>query len=95
MAYILYDASLTGLFKLIIILMVVYGVYVFITRYILPVLVQNYIRNFQQRFFEENPHLQEKMKQKKEGEITIERVESGAPPIKANDEEYIDFEEIK
>lgn len=89
------EASLTGVARLIIIILVVYVIYSLIVRYILPALVKKSVRNFQERFFNENPHLRTNAEQKKEGDISIRRSDDIKARQMYNNAEDTDYEEIK
>jgi hypothetical protein len=91
----IFQASLTGLFRLIMYFLLIYVVFAALTRYIFPLLLRGYLSNFRKRFESENPDLFENEK-KKEGEIKISHIESAQANKKAvSDEDYIDYEEIK
>jgi hypothetical protein len=92
---IIYEASLTGVARLIFIIIVIYAVYSLIVRYILPALVKKSVKNFQEKFFEENPHLRKETEQKKEGEISIRRTGDIKARHMYNNAEDTDYEEIK
>ena len=96
MQLIIYEASATGLFKLILILTVVYAVYKIITRLILPAIMQKYIKDFQQHFTEQNQHQRNNQAQKKEGEVSISFIDKDKNKARNPDDvEYVDYEEIK
>ncbi|HPT13354.1 MAG TPA: hypothetical protein PK796_01095 [Bacteroidales bacterium] len=89
------EASLTGIARLIFILIVIYAVYSLIVRYILPALVKKTVRNFQEKFFEENPNLRKDADRGKEGEISIRRTDDVKARQMYNNAEETDYEEIK
>ena len=96
MQIIIYEASIPGLFRLIIVLTVVYVVYKIITRLIVPSLMQKYIKDFQQRYTEQNGYQSNNHVQKKEGEVSITYVDKENNRVrKPDDGDYVDFEEIK
>lgn len=96
MQYIIYEASITGIFRLILILTVVYAVYKIITRLVVPALMKKYIRDFQQRYTEQNKYQPNSPVQKKEGEVSITFVDKDKNRTRTPDDgEYVDFEEIK
>jgi hypothetical protein len=89
------QASLTGLFRLIIIFFLIYIVFATLTRYIFPILLHSYLQNFSKRFNAENPDLFQQP-DKKEGEVKINNIPDTPVQRKpAQDDEYIDYEEIK
>lgn len=89
------QASLTGLFRLIIIFFIIYIVFATLTRYVFPLLLRNYLQNFSKRFNADNPDLFQQQ-DKKEGEVKIKNIPDA--PLKRNhslDDEYVDYVEIK
>jgi hypothetical protein len=96
MQLIIYEASFSGLFRLLLILTVVYAVYKIITRLIVPALMKKYIKNFQQRYTEQNQYQRNSPVQKKEGEVSITFVDKDKNKARNPDDgEYVDYEEIK
>lgn len=93
--FLVFDASLTGLGRMIVIIIVIYVIYSLVVRYILPALVRKSVKNFQEKFFEENPHLRKDDEQKKEGGITIRRTDDAKTQKIYNDAEDTEYEEIK
>jgi hypothetical protein len=92
---IIYESSITGLFRFILILFFVYIGYTLLIRYIIPLLLKSTMRNFQQKFHDENPQFRNPQP-KKEGEVTIEYVEEKSKNQKAQSEDdYVDYEEVK
>jgi flagellar basal body-associated protein FliL len=94
---IIHEASVTGLFRLILIVLTVYVVYTLLIRYIFPSLLRKYVTDFQKQFTGENQHRQEEQNPKKEGEISIKYINkdkntTNNPP---DDGDYVDYEEIK
>ena len=96
MQLIIYEASFSGLFRLLLILTVVYAVYKIITRLIVPALMKKYIKDFQQRYTEQNQQQRNSQAQKKEGEVSITFVDKDKNKVhNPDDGEYVDYEEIK
>jgi len=93
---IIHEASVTGLFRLILIIFIVYAVFSFIARYIIPSMMRKYVNDFQKNFTQENQRSQEEQARKKEGEISIKYVDKDKDPThNPDDGEYVDYEEIK
>lgn len=88
------EASFTGLFRLIMIILIVYFVYSLLVRIIIPSVMRKTVQNFQKQFFEENPEAKESMK-KKEGEVSIKYVNKEKDKKDVDDDDYVDYEEIK
>lgn len=88
------QASLSGLFRLIIIFFIIYVVFAALTRYVFPILLRNYLQNFSKRFNAGNPDLFQQQ-DKKEGEVKINNIPNTPAKRKhAQDDEYVDYEEI-
>ena len=95
MQNLIFESSITGLFRLILIIFLIYTVFSLLVRYILPQLVRNSVRNLYNRNHDENVGSRENIPNK-EGEVTIEYIdEKTRHPKKNSDDEYVDFEEIR
>jgi hypothetical protein len=91
----IFQASLTGLFRLIMYFLLIYVVFATLTRFVFPLLLRGYLNNFRKRYESENPDLFDNEK-KKEGDIKISHINTTQASKKSSaDEEYIDYEEIK
>lgn len=65
-------------------------------RFIIPSVVKRQLNKFQQRFYEQNPHVTRHDEHKKEGEVTIKYVNRDKTNSRPNnDEDFVDYEEIK
>jgi hypothetical protein len=96
MNLIIQEASLNGVFRLILIVLIIYYAFSFLMRYILPMVMRKYVNDFQKQFTQENRHSQEEMNRKKEGEVSIKFVDKDKNKSQHPDEgEYVDYEEIK
>ena len=93
---IIQEASLTGVFRLILIVLIIYYAFSFLIRYVLPLVMRKYVNDFQKQFTQENQRAQDEMNQKKEGEISIKFVDKDKNKSQHPDDgEYVDYEEIK
>jgi hypothetical protein len=93
---IIQEASLTGIFRLILIVLIIYYAFSFIMRYVVPSLMRKYVNDFQKQFTEENKRSQDEMNRKKEGEVSIKFVDKDKNKSQHPDDgEYVDYEEIK
>ncbi|MEI6748672.1 MAG: DUF4834 family protein [Bacteroidales bacterium] len=91
----IFQASLTGLFRLIMYFLLIYVVISALTRYIFPLLLRGYLNNIRKRFESENTD-QSYREKKKEGEIKISHINASQSTKKSSsDDDYIDYEEIK
>ena len=91
---IIYQASISGLFDILLIIVVVYWVFSFLMRRILPLFIRKYVNNFQNQFSQDQQPKEDN--RKKEGEISIKYVEKDKSPThNPDDGEYVDYEEIK
>jgi len=96
MHQIINEASFTGLFRLILIVLTVYLVYSLIIRIVLPSLMRKYVNDFQKRYSQQNQPTRNDFDQKKEGEISITYINKDKNNSQAADSgEYVDYEEIK
>lgn len=96
MNLIIQEASLTGVFRLILIVLIIYYAFSFLMRYVLPRVMRKYVNDFQKQFTEENRRSQEEMIKKKEGEVSIKFVDKDKNTSQHPDDgEYVDYEEIK
>jgi hypothetical protein len=96
MQTIIHEASITGLFRLILIIVTVYAVYTIFIRFIIPAVMRKYLKDFQQRFTEQNQRERNSQPLKKEGDISISFVDKDKKNSRNPDDgEYVDFEEIK
>lgn len=86
---------MSGLLKLIIILLSFYLFFRLFTIYIAPLLVKLFIKRVQKKFFNQNPEMNPDLRPKK-GKITIHRMkdkkDNEIPPDLGD---YIDYEELK
>jgi len=90
------QASLTGVFRLILIVLFIYYAFSFLMRHILPLVMRKYVNDFQKQFTQENERSQEEMNKKKEGEVSIKFVDKDKNKSQHPDDgEYVDYEEIK
>ncbi|MEA5109860.1 MAG: hypothetical protein VB072_05475 [Lentimicrobium sp.] len=84
-----------GLLRFFLIIFSIYLTFRVLTTYIFPWLVKRSVRKYQERFYEQNPHLKPDQP-RKDGQVTIEKVgreESGNVP--ENIGEYTEYEDIK
>jgi uncharacterized membrane protein len=88
-------ASLTGMVRLIGIILLIYFIYNLIMRLIVPNIIKNQLNNLQQQFNNQNQPASNQ-KKGKEGDISIEFVNREKEPVTKHDMgEYVDYEEIK
>lgn len=92
-------ASLPGLVKtILIILLVWYGVKI-LSRLFAPFLVKYVAKKAEQKFGQQFGQFQQQQQQqntrKKEGEISIDKMPNQGKPSNKNVGEYVDFEEIE
>jgi hypothetical protein len=87
-----------NLFRLILTFVLIYLAFRVITMYLLPTLIKWYLKRFQRKFYEQNPHLrQEKEVHKKGSTRVIIQEDQKKTDKNLTDDigEYIDYEEIK
>ncbi len=74
-------------------IILIYLLFRIAVRYLFPFLVKWYLKRFQQRFYEQNPHIRNNEKTSPDGKVHIKR----PGRQKKNDKdigEYINFEEV-
>ena len=86
-------ASVTGLIKVILIIMLIYYGVKILSRLFAPYLVKYVAKKAEQRFGQQFGGFQKPEQQKKEGEITIDKMPKSKTSNK-NVGEYVDYEEI-
>jgi hypothetical protein len=91
----IYESSLTGVFKVLLIILCIYFIYNIFVRFFLPHLLRQSIKSFQNRFENNGTWQDQKGPVKKEGEITIEPVEKQSQNGNSSAGEYVDYEEVK
>lgn len=88
------QASMTGLVRLLLIILIIYAIYRILARYVFPFAVRYYLKRMEREFYNRNPHLRDEPK-KKEGDVTIEQ-QPGKTKGKISDDtgEYVDYQDI-
>jgi uncharacterized membrane protein YciS (DUF1049 family) len=83
---------IVGFVRTLIIIGVIYFIIRLFTRYLLPLLLENKIKDMQKKVREQEE--QRKRTGKQEGEVTIEYNQQKNNTSNRNEGEYIDFEEV-
>ena len=91
----IYESSLTGVFKVLLIILCIYFIYNIFIRYFLPHLLRQSIKSFQNRFENDENRRQQRAPQKKEGEVTIEEVDLKSRNGNESAGEYVDYEDVR
>ncbi len=90
----IYPTSISGLFDLILVLLITYYAFSFFFRYLVPIMLKNFVQSQQQKY--NAPDTQSRAQQKREGEVTIQYKEEQERKGKSGtDDEYVDYEEVK
>ena len=74
---------------------VIYFAFRLIGKYLLPLIIKYYIKRFQQKFYQQNPHINP---DRKEGQTNIDFSQKRKSNRKTNADaigEYVDFEELE
>jgi len=79
--------------KIFIFIIVVYYLIKWLVKMILPHVIKQQMDKFQDQFSQQNPDFQQK-KHRREGSVRVEKVPQKPEPSK-NDDDYVDYEEIK
>lgn len=80
-----------GLFRTVIIIVIIYFGLRFIKRYVMPTLIDKGVKNMQQKM--QNQQRQQQPK-RPEGEVTIEKNRSNDNASAKSKGDYVDFEEV-
>jgi hypothetical protein len=88
-----------NLLKIITTFLVIYLIFRIVTMYVFPALIRWYLKRFQRKFYEQNPHLRNQEQSKGSGSrnriiVNEEPVKDGKNPSNEIGE-YVDYEEIK
>ncbi|KFB00289.1 hypothetical protein IA57_11400 [Mangrovimonas yunxiaonensis] len=86
-------ASLTGVLRVILIILLVYYGLKILSRIFAPVLVKYVAKKAEERFGAANSQYQGQKREEREGEVTIDKVPNTKTSNK-NVGEYVDYEEI-
>jgi uncharacterized ion transporter superfamily protein YfcC len=82
--------------RLILIILLIYAIFSFIMRYVVPSLMRKYVNDFQKQFTGQNQRTNQEENLKKEGEVSITYVEKDKNKThNPDDADYVDYEEIK
>jgi hypothetical protein len=96
MHQIIYEASVTGIIRLLLVIFIVYIIYNLFMRIIFPSVMRKYVSDIQKQFNPENQRTQQEQNRKKEGEVSIKFVNKDKSTTNNPDDgEYVDYEEVK
>jgi len=85
---------MVGFIRTLVVILIVYYVFKLFNKYILPLILENKIRQMQENNFERNRR--QNQTRRNEGDVIINhRAEKGAGKHTTDDGEYVDFEEIE
>lgn len=87
-----HEASIQGLFRVILIIVLIYYVFKLLGRYVFPYLLKNYINKQQQKY---GQYQQQDEPQHKEGEVYIKKNPNKGKQKDIDDGEYVDYEEVE
>ncbi len=80
--------GLVGFFRTVLILLAVYYTYKFLTKYVFPLMLKNYINKVSRKQQRENAF------QREEGDVTIQYGRKNNKKVDKDKGEYIDYEEV-
>ncbi len=86
--------SITGFFRMMLYILVIYMLVRFFTRLLLPVVMEDYVKTEKRRIDREREAYY-KAEKKKEGKISIDPGSSRRGKRKGMEGEYVDYEEVK
>jgi len=84
---------LTNFIRTLVIIVVIYYAFRFISRYVFPLLLDKGIKNMQNKVYEQQRQSQRSTRPP--GEVTVENNSSQGRSVKQNRGEYVDFEEVE
>lgn len=83
-----------GLLRFLVIAISIYLFFRVLTGYVLPWILKFWLKRFQKRFYDQNPHIR-KDKNYQEGRVTIKKVkEDESANIPDNFGDYVDYEDV-
>ena len=85
---------MVGLFRTLLIFATVYVIIRFLARYVLPLLLGKFIEKKVSQM-QSTASANSSSKQRREGEVTIDKSSGGSKKFSKNTGDYVDFEEIK
>jgi hypothetical protein len=85
--------SIAMFFKIFIFVIGIYYLTKWLVKAILPHVIKSQMDNFQDQFNQQNSNAQQK-RQRREGSVRVEKVPQKPEPSR-NDDDYVDYEEIK
>jgi cytoskeletal protein RodZ len=85
--------SIAMFLRILILIIVVYYLIKWLVKMILPHVIKQQMDQFQDQFNQQNSNSQQK-RQRREGSVRVEKVPQKPEPSK-NDDDYVDYEEIK
>ena len=84
-----------GLLRFLVIVIFIYLFFRVLTVYVFPWIIQLWLKRFQKRFYDQNPHIR-KDKDYQEGRVTIKKVkEDETVDIPDDFGDYIDYEDVE
>lgn len=83
-----------GLLRFLVVVIFIYLFFRVLTIYILPRIIQLWLKRFQKRFYDQNPHIR-KDQNYQEGRVTIKKVkEEEAANIPDDFGDFVDYEDV-
>lgn len=80
--------------KFLLVILLIYLVFRFVTRTLLPYFVKRYVNKAQQNFYQQNPNTDPQEAKRKEGEVNIKEKPQSSGRKKEALGDYVDFEEL-
>lgn len=88
-------ASATGVFRLLLILVLLYYGFKLLVRYVFPYFLKRFVNNAQKNFYKQNPHLDPDQAKKEEGNVHVNNKNTKSKHQQNDFGDYVDYEEIK
>jgi len=76
------------------IILLIYLFFRLLTRTLFPFLARNYVKKAQEKFYEQNPHINPEEAKRREGEVKVKSRPQKNAATKDQLGDYVDFEEI-
>ena len=81
--------------RTLLIILLIYLLFRFFTRTLLPYFVRNYIKKAQNKFYQQNPNINPEEAKQREGEVKVKSRPKSQSGSKEELGDYVDFEEVE
>jgi len=81
--------------RTLLIILLIYLLFRFFTRTLLPYFVRNYVKKAQEKFYQQNPNINPEEAKQREGEVKVKSRPQSQSSGKEDLGDYVDFEEVE